>query len=188
MKDGCSWENCPASVPENGRSLKYVFVKDIACGKWVSSVGFTAVHKEQVFEESKLTDRIVRSFNGLLTFKTAYTNTDVRSVNHIDIVCTVSNSQSCFVLISVPDHKNYFCLLLRTHATSKHNRGPFTEVDKLFFDILIRLNEWESFTSYNHCIFRGSLRLTLFVLEVRELVFDLIELDWLHNKHVHWSF
>ena len=66
----------------------------------------------------------------MLSLEAADTNTDMCCVYHVDIVCSVTDRESSLRWIAVLDELDNFGFLLRTHSASKHDVGPFTEVNE----------------------------------------------------------
>lgn len=52
------------------------------------------VNEEQATEEAELSNRIVRRVDSLETFFTSYTDTDIGSLNHRDIIGAITNCQA----------------------------------------------------------------------------------------------
>ena len=101
----------------------------------------------------------------MLSLKAADTDANMRCVDHIDIVCSVTDRKSSLGWIAVLDELDDFSLLLWTHSASEHDIGPFTEVNEPGLDPPVLLDERQGLTSDNHGVVTDLLRLAL-LLEV----------------------
>ena len=66
----------------------------------------------------------------MLSLKSADADTDVRRVDHVHIVCSVSDRESSLRRVAVLDELDNFSLLLWTDSASEHDVGPFTKVNE----------------------------------------------------------
>ena len=77
----------------------------------------------------------------MLSLEAADTDTDMRCVDHVDIVCSVTDCKSSLRWIAVLDELHNFSFLLWTHPASEHDVSPFTEVDEPGLDPPVLLDE-----------------------------------------------
>lgn len=60
----------------------------------VPSVAFSSIDIHESFKMPELSNGIVTSSSSLLTFLALNTDTNMRSCDHINIICSITNSQS----------------------------------------------------------------------------------------------
>ena len=77
------------------------------------------MYQYQSCQESELSNGIVCTHDGLSTFFTSDTDTDVSLLNHSNVVGTVTNRQ-CHDLEAILDHANHGGFLGRRHTTAEH--------------------------------------------------------------------
>ena len=97
----------------------------------------------------------------MLTFKTCDSYTDMGCSDHVHIVRSISDSQSCLLWVTSTHHANDLSFLFGTDATSKDDIGAFTQVDELFDQIIILLDRRQGFSSNNNCVISRLLGQTL---------------------------
>ena len=98
------------------------------------------MEEEKVSEELKLANGVVSSSDGLLTFESRYSYSDMCSCDHIYIISTVTDGQSCLLRITSTHHANNLCLLHGADTASEDHICTFTEVNEFFNKVIIRLN------------------------------------------------
>ena len=77
----------------------------------------------------------------MLPLEAADTDTDMRCVDHVDIVCSVTDRESSLRRVAVLDELDNFSLLLWTDSASEHDVGPFTKVNEPGLDPPVLLDE-----------------------------------------------
>ena len=75
--------------------------------------------EQQVLEKTELADSIVRSSSCLLTFKTTYTDSNMRCTYHVHIISAITDCQGILVWVPRSHHSDNFSLLLRAYTTCK---------------------------------------------------------------------
>lgn len=80
-------------VPELRHEKGNVLVEGIENDLADSLVAPGTMHEQQLAEETELTNGNIGTSSSLQTFHAADTDTDVSSLDHRHIVCTVSNGQ-----------------------------------------------------------------------------------------------
>lgn len=105
--------------------------------------------------------------------------------DHVDIVCSISNSQSCLLWVTSTHHANDLSFLLGTDATSKDDISALTQVNELFDQIIILLDRRQGFSSNNNCVISCLLGKTLISESLDNLNPDALWLQLLKNEHIH---
>ena len=96
MVDHGTRENGLDAEIEDWCRLQDVLVEDIQRCERIPPVRLTAMDKQKILEELELADCIIRCFDSLLAFETTYSDSDMRCIDHIDIISTITNSQGHF--------------------------------------------------------------------------------------------
>lgn len=143
------------------------------------------MEEEKVAQEAELADRIVRGTHGLLALKTCNTDADVRSCNHVDIVCSIADSQSGLVWVSFAYHMDDFSFLLGTDTASQDDISTLAQVNKFFLDYLVRLDSRQGITCNDHGVISCLLGQVLVTFGLRDLNAYLLRIGLLQNEHVH---
>ena len=88
------------------------------------------MEEEKGLQVLELADGVVGGLDSLLTLEPTDTNPDMRRVDHIDIVSTVTDCQSRLLCVTILDQKDDFCLLFWGDTASKDHICALTEVHK----------------------------------------------------------
>ena len=120
----------------------------------------------------KLRDGIVRRSRSLHALEPFYPYSNMRLGNHINIVCTITNTHCDCLLVMVSDHLNYLCFLLGAHSACQNNIRLFNEADKFWCDFVILENLEKSITADNHAHLLLDYVQVLFVLRDTNLLID----------------
>ena len=97
--------------------MQQVLVENVADHVGVTAISLPAVEEEKGLEILKPPNRIIRRTNSLITFIACQTNPNVGFCNHIDIICTISNSQSDLIRFVLLDQLDDLGLLFWGEAT-----------------------------------------------------------------------
>jgi hypothetical protein len=89
--DNHAREETHPPVHPDGNDVKHILVEHIRNQVSVTSVGLAAMAEQQVFEEAELSNRVIGGTGSLGALKTSNTNSNVGSINHVNIVSTVAN-------------------------------------------------------------------------------------------------
>ena len=87
----------------------------------IPAVAFAAMNEKQVFQELEFSNCIVRSLYSLLTLKATNTDTDVCGIDHVDIVCSVSNCKCCLIGEPNLNQIHNLSLLLRADSAGQYD-------------------------------------------------------------------
>lgn len=79
-------------LPELRQHKQYVLIENVNDQVRVSSIGFSPMGEEEIFQESELSNSVIAGSSSLLSFKSANTYAYMRSSNHINIIGSISNS------------------------------------------------------------------------------------------------
>lgn len=110
---------------EYWRGDQDILVKNVGCRPRIPAVRLTPVYEDEIGKVFELSNCVVSGLSCLLALQTAYTYAYMCCSDHINIICTISDRKSRFIWVTILDHVNYFCLLLRTYAARKNNIGIF---------------------------------------------------------------
>jgi len=100
----------------------------------------------------KLTNWVVSTSGSLLAFFAHNTHTDVSLQNHSNIICTISNGQSSFILVSISDKLYDISFLLRGHTACQHYVNLVTNFQKFLFAISVINNLNKRRTGNDKCL------------------------------------
>jgi len=80
--------------PEENSDTDDLLVEEIDDHVRVAEVGPVAVNEEQTFEEAELTHRVIRGIDGLKSFFSGYSYSDIGCLNHRDVVRSISDRET----------------------------------------------------------------------------------------------
>jgi len=98
------------------------------------------MEKEQVSQKLELSNSIVRCSYSLLTFQSSDSYSNMSCCDHVDIVSSIADGQSCLFRVTIAHHANNFSFLLGADTASQNHVGTFAEVYKLLHQVIILLN------------------------------------------------
>ena len=114
--DFCARECGQEAKHEDGSTAEDILVQNVVACVRIPAVTFATMHEEQVLQVLELSNCIIRSLYSLLTLKATDTDTDVCGIDHVDIVCSVSNRKGC--ILGEPDLNQIHNLSLLLGADS----------------------------------------------------------------------
>ncbi|KAH3668934.1 hypothetical protein OGAPHI_002689 [Ogataea philodendri] len=136
------------SIPEQGQGEHHILVEETWNHLSNTFVRPSSVNQNQSCQISELTKSIIGRHDGLSTFFTSNTNTHVGSLDHGNIVRTVSNSQ-CHDIKSILDEFDNGSLLSRRNTATQNGLALLTQQQELVFDFITESN-FQSFTINDH--------------------------------------
>lgn len=105
------------------------------------------MEEEKGLEVFELTNGVIRSRRGLLSFKSRNTDTKMGSIDHVNVVGTITNGEGSDFWRVFLDHSDDISLLLWTHSTGDKNVGLGRELEEVFFDSVVSHDLEEGVTS-----------------------------------------
>ena len=108
-------------------------VEEVRNGLCESSVRPSSMDKYEASEEAELADGVVRGHNRSTAFHTSNPDTNMRFLNHGDIVGTITDREGQAVEAGL-DHVHNSSLLRWTDSATEHRPALFAEKKELLLD------------------------------------------------------
>ena len=138
-----------------------VLVEDVDDSEGITPVGFSSVNKEKVLQELELSNSVVGCFDGLLALEATDAYTNMRSSDHIDVICSVAYGQSCLFRVTLFNQVHNFSFLFRANTACQHNVRTFAQINKFANKLLVLLNKCKWLACNNYSIFSGLISFAL---------------------------
>ena len=88
--------------------------------------------KKQVLQKTKLANRVVSRSRCLCALQSRDANANVRRINHVHVVSTITDGEATTVWVSFSHHFDDLCLLLWTHTAGKNCIRLLTQIQEVF--------------------------------------------------------
>ena len=105
--EGLAGEAIVPAEPELRQSECNVLIEEEKHEEGKTHATPTAVHKEQSLQEPELCNGVIGVTRSLVTFLSEYANANMRSLNHVNVIGAIANSQSHRVWFVLFDHLNH---------------------------------------------------------------------------------
>ena len=143
------------------------------------------MNEKQVFQVLEFSNCIIRSLHSLLTLKATNTDTDVCGIDHVDIVCSVSNCKCCLIGEPNLNQVHNLSLLLGADSAGQYDISFWAQVNKCSFYELVSLDQGKSFTCDHNSTFNERFWLKLLFVELLDFFLGCLLIIWLQNEYVH---
>jgi len=98
------------------------------------------MEEQKWFQKLELSNSIIGTPSGLLTFLSKNTNTYMCSEDHGYVICTITDSKSCFVRVAASDQTDYVRFLLGRNTASQDDIDLVRNFQECFLQFIMTID------------------------------------------------